>query len=75
MSRSNVHGYEGGPADLPDDHWIHGAIKHPGALHKELGVRAGKKIPAKKLDKALDSKNPKEKKRAEFAEELKGFKK
>ena len=32
--------------------WIAGAIKHPGALHKEMGVPAGKKIPAKKLDKA-----------------------
>lgn len=25
--------------------WIQGAIKHPGALHKELGVPKGKKIP------------------------------
>ena len=32
--------------------WIKGAIKHPGALHKELGVAKGKKIPAKKLAKA-----------------------
>ena len=32
--------------------WIKGAIKHPGALHKELGVPEGKKIPAKKLAKA-----------------------
>jgi hypothetical protein len=29
--------------------WIAGAIKHPGALHKELHVPAGEKIPAKKL--------------------------
>jgi hypothetical protein len=29
--------------------WIKGAIKHPGALHEELGVPKGKKIPAKKL--------------------------
>jgi hypothetical protein len=29
--------------------WIAGAIKHPGALHKQLGVPAGKKIPAGKL--------------------------
>lgn len=29
--------------------WIAGAIKHPGALHKELGVPQGKKIPASKL--------------------------
>lgn len=29
--------------------WIQGAIKKPGALHKALGVKAGGKIPAKKL--------------------------
>lgn len=29
--------------------WIAKAIKHPGALHKALGVPAGKKIPAKKM--------------------------
>lgn len=32
--------------------WIQTAIKKPGALHKELGVQEGKKIPAKKLNKA-----------------------
>ncbi|HEV2170160.1 MAG TPA: hypothetical protein VGR40_04390 [Candidatus Binatus sp.] len=32
--------------------WIAGAIKHPGALHKQLGVPQGQKIPAKKLAKA-----------------------
>ena len=32
--------------------WIAGAIKHPGALHKQLGVPAGKNIPAKALAKA-----------------------
>ena len=30
-------------------HFIKKAIKHPGALHKDLGVPQGKKIPAKKL--------------------------
>lgn len=29
--------------------WIAHAIKHPGALHRQLGVPQGKKIPAKKL--------------------------
>ena len=33
-------------------HWIKGAIKHPGALRKALGVKAGHKIPAKKLNAA-----------------------
>ena len=32
--------------------WIQKAIKKPGALRKELGVKAGKTIPAKKLAKA-----------------------
>ena len=32
--------------------WIKGAIKHPGALHKEMHVPAGKKIPQAKLEKA-----------------------
>ena len=32
--------------------WIAGAIKKPGALRKELHVKAGDKIPAKKLDEA-----------------------
>jgi hypothetical protein len=55
--------------------WIKGAIKHPGALHKELGVKQGEKIPAKKLEKATHSKNPTEKKRAVLAETLKKMKK
>jgi hypothetical protein len=32
--------------------WIQNAIKKPGALHKQLGVPAGKKIPDKKLNAA-----------------------
>jgi hypothetical protein len=32
--------------------WISKAIKHPGALRKELHVKTGEKIPAKKLAKA-----------------------
>lgn len=52
--------------------WIAGAIKHPGALHKELGVPEGKKIPAKKLAAAA-SKGGKLGKRARLAETLKGM--
>jgi len=33
--------------------WIQSAIKKPGALKKSLGVKAGEKIPAKKLAKAV----------------------
>lgn len=29
--------------------WIKGAIGKPGALHRQLGVAEGKKIPASKL--------------------------
>lgn len=32
--------------------WIQEAIKKPGALRAELGVKAGQKIPAKKLESA-----------------------
>jgi len=56
-------------------HWIKEAIKHPGALHKELGVPVGKTIPAKKLEKAEGSKNPKIAKQARLAKTLKGLKK
>jgi hypothetical protein len=42
-----------------------------GALHEELGVPKGKKIPESKLKKAEHSKNPKLKKRAVLAQTLK----
>lgn len=32
--------------------WIKGAIKHPGALHKQLGVPEGQKIPTSLLKRA-----------------------
>jgi hypothetical protein len=54
--------------------WIAGAIKHPGALHKQLGVPQGKKIPAGKLAAAA-GKGGTLGKRARLAETLKGFKK
>lgn len=50
--------------------WIAGAIKHPGALHKELHVPADKKIPAKKLNAAA-KKGGLEGKRAQLAKTLK----
>jgi hypothetical protein len=53
--------------------WIQKAIKKPGALHKQLGVPAGKKIPAGKL--AAAAKKPgKMGQRARLAQTLKGFK-
>ena len=49
--------------------WIAGAVKHPGALRKELGVKKGEKIPAKKLDAAA-KKGGKEGERARLAKTL-----
>lgn len=50
--------------------WIAGAIKRPGALHKALGVPEGKKIPAKKMAKAMKSTNPRMRKMATLARTL-----
>ena len=53
--------------------FIQKAIKKPGALRKELGVKEGQTIPAKKL--AAAAKKPgKIGQRARFAEVLKGMK-
>jgi len=60
---------------MAEEKWIGKAIKHPGALHKTLGVPEGKKIPEKKLKKAEHSKNPTTARRARLAETLKGMKK
>jgi len=54
--------------------WIDKAIKKPGALHRQLDVPMGKKIPEKKLEKA-ESKSGKLGQRARLAETLKGLKK
>lgn len=54
--------------------WIQGAIKKPGALHEELHVPKGKKIPKAKLEKAA-KKPGKEGKRARLAEVLGKLKK
>ncbi|MGH8260336.1 MAG: hypothetical protein ACREUG_11660 [Steroidobacteraceae bacterium] len=51
------------------DHFIQGAIKHPGALHRELGVPQGQKIPQAKIAAAA-KKGGKLGQRARFAETL-----
>jgi hypothetical protein len=53
--------------------WIKDAIKKPGALRSELGVKAGKTIPAKKLEAAA-KKPGKIGQRARLAKTLKGMK-
>ena len=50
--------------------WIAGAIKKPGALHKQLGVPQGQTIPASKL-KAAAAKGGKLGQRARLAQTLK----
>jgi hypothetical protein len=50
--------------------WIKGAIKKPGALHRQLGVPAGKKIPPKTLATAAE-KGGKLGQRARLAQTLK----
>ena len=53
--------------------WIKGAIKRPGALHEDLGVPKGQKIPTGKL--AAAAKKPgKVGQRARLAQTLKKMK-
>ena len=54
--------------------WIQKAIKKPGALHRDLGVPKGKKIPAKMLAAAAKKKG-KVGQRARLAQTLKGMRK
>lgn len=51
--------------------WIKKATENKGALHRNLGVKEGDKIPEKKLESAKHSENPKIRKEAALAETLK----
>lgn len=53
--RTDRHSLEG---TTMGGNWIKGAIKHPGGLHKALGVPQGQKIPAAKVATAKQSSNP-----------------
>lgn len=57
---------------LPAAHWIHKALTKTkkGGLHKHLDVPSGKKIPAAKVEKAVDSKSPIVRKEAQMAENM-----
>jgi hypothetical protein len=46
-----------------------------GALHKELHVPEGKKIPEKKMEKAAHSENPRMRKQVNLARTLSGLRK
>ena len=54
--------------------WIQGAIKKPGALHRDLGVPQGEKIPVSKIRAAAKRKG-KVGDRARLALTLRGFNK
>lgn len=60
---------------MAKEKWIQDMHMKKGALHKELKVPEGKKIPESKLKKAEHSKNPTLKKRTVLAETLKKMKK
>ena len=54
--------------------WIAEAVgKHKGALHRDLNVPKGEKIPKTKLEQGLHSASQKTRRRAKLAMELKGF--
>jgi hypothetical protein len=48
---------------------------HKGLLHKDLGIPTGTKIPEAKLAAAAKSKDPKVRKRAQFAKNAKTWNK
>ena len=60
------------PTTLKKGGWIQDAIKKPGALKRELGVKAGDKIPAKKLTAAAKAPG-KLGQRARLAKTLRGM--
>jgi hypothetical protein len=59
-----------------DPRWIQKATaKNKGALRRQAGVKAGEKIPVKKLNKLAKSKNPTTRKRANLAKTLRKIRK
>lgn len=58
---------------MGNKNWIQDAIKHKGALRKELHVSKGQTIPMVELESA-SKKGGKLGKRARLAETLRGFK-
>lgn len=57
-----------------NSNWIQGAVKKPSALHAQMGIPLGEKIPASRLAAAAD-KGGKLGERARFAETMKGLRK
>jgi hypothetical protein len=65
---------EGSVIKAKKGRWIQKAIKKPGSLRRSLGIKKGKKIPAKKLAKAAKAKG-KLGQRARLAQTLKKMRK
>lgn len=65
------------PGDAAEDggNFIKGAIKHPGSLHRALGIPAGQTIPRSKITAAAKAGSANLRKKARFALELEGFSK
>lgn len=63
----------GGTVKAKEGKWIQSAIKKPGALREQLGIKGKKPIPAKMLDKATKAPG-KLGQRARLAKTLKGMK-
>ncbi len=55
---------------MHDDKWIQKAVKHPGALRNTLHVKDGQNIPQAKLTRAMHSRSPLTKERANLANTL-----
>jgi hypothetical protein len=53
---------------------IHIKPENKGKLHRDLGVKPGKKIPVAKMEAAKKGASPAERKRIQFAENARKFK-
>ncbi len=54
--------------------WIKGAIKNPGALHRELGIKPGAKIPVETLKRLANGKDKQKARQAKLALTLRNLK-
>ena len=73
MGRGVIGKKAGGTVKAKEGKWIQSAIKKPGALREQLGIKGKKKIPAKMLDRAAKAPG-KLGQRARLAKTLRGMK-
>jgi predicted TIM-barrel enzyme len=73
VGRGVVEKKAGGTVKAKEGKWIQSAIKNPGSLRKQLGIKGDKKIPAKMLDRATKAPG-KLGQRARLAKTLRGMK-